>query len=494
MKHILTIICCFAVLSMSAQTDYPFPWNPDADLDGWVSTEDLLQLLTVFGTQFEPDTWETDSISAAVVLEGNHNYFQCQSYCNDIEGNWRMADLDAFGRHFDLASSVSAYFWVNGNDKLNSSDFAYDTYQLYGPTGDMANVSVSNFSQAKKCMCYILANPALEFSLYDECGVLHGPGAIYECGCSERPEGDCDCNGNEIDATGECGGACLVDEDGDGVCDDVDPCIGQLDECNICNGPGAIYECGCTEIPVSNCDCDGNQFDAIGVCGGDCLEDADGDGECDLYPAGPCEYEETLTYHDEQYAIIEIGDQCWFAENLRTSQYSDGSNIITGSFDLWEDNFLVSAVCQPHPTQVSLTGYYYNWVAANYGLLVEGKNVCPVGWHVPTVEDFTQLESYLGSNSGGKLRMVDNGGWKSPNWQATNETGFSSPACGYMRYVSLMYDTSLRTRYLLQVEGGLSWPPSSIPVAHLTYNNSEIQISTISASEEAGHSIRCIKD
>lgn len=144
---------------MSAQTDYPFPWNPDADLDGWVSTEDLLQLLTVFGSQFEPETWETDSISAAVVLDGNHNYFQCQSYCNDIEGNWRMADLDAFGRHFDLASSVSAYFWVNGNDKLNSSDFAYDTYQLYGPTGNMDNVSVNNFSQAKKCMCYIQSSP-----------------------------------------------------------------------------------------------------------------------------------------------------------------------------------------------------------------------------------------------------------------------------------------------------------------------------------------------
>jgi hypothetical protein len=159
MKHLLTIISCFAVLSISAQTDYPFPWNPDADLDGWVSTEDLLLLLTVFGTQFEPDTWETDSISAAVVLDGNHNYFQCQSYCNDIEGNWRMADLDAFGRHFDLASSVSAYFWVNGNDKLNSSDFAYDTYQLYGPTGNMDNVNVNNFSQAKKCMCYIQSSP-----------------------------------------------------------------------------------------------------------------------------------------------------------------------------------------------------------------------------------------------------------------------------------------------------------------------------------------------
>jgi hypothetical protein len=147
------------MLSASAQIDYPFPWNPDADMDGWVSTEDLLQLLTVFGTQFEADAWETDSIGAAVVLEGNHNYFQCQSHCNGIEGHWKMADLDAFGRHFDLANSFSANFWVNGNEKLNSSDFAYETFQLYGPTGDMSPVNVSNFSNAKKCMCYIQSSP-----------------------------------------------------------------------------------------------------------------------------------------------------------------------------------------------------------------------------------------------------------------------------------------------------------------------------------------------
>ena len=158
MKHLLTIISCIAVFSMSAQTDYPFPWNPDADLDGWVSTEDLLLLLTVFGTQFEPDTWETDSISAAVVLDGNHNYFQCQSYCNDIEGNWRMADLDAFGRHFDLASSVSATFWVNSNDKLNSSEFN-DAYQLYGPNGNLYSSTLTNLSSPNKCMCYIQSSP-----------------------------------------------------------------------------------------------------------------------------------------------------------------------------------------------------------------------------------------------------------------------------------------------------------------------------------------------
>ena len=45
--------------------------------------------------------------------------------------------------------------------------------------------------------------------------------------------------------------------------------VGALDECGVCNGPGAIYECGCADIPEGDCDCDGNQLDdAVGVCGG----------------------------------------------------------------------------------------------------------------------------------------------------------------------------------------------------------------------------------
>ena len=41
-----------------------------------------------------------------------------------------------------------------------------------------------------------------------------------------------------IDVLGECGGGCEGDGDGDGICDDVDTCVGELDECGVCNGPG----------------------------------------------------------------------------------------------------------------------------------------------------------------------------------------------------------------------------------------------------------------
>jgi len=115
----------------------------------------------------------------------------------------------------------------------------------------------------------------------DSCGVCNGPGAIYYCGCADIPEGDCDCDGSQLDALEVCGGDCAADADDDGVCDDVDPCVGALDSCGVCNGPGAIYDCGCAGIPEGDCDCDGNQFDAIGICDGDCAADVNEDGICD---------------------------------------------------------------------------------------------------------------------------------------------------------------------------------------------------------------------
>ena len=116
---------------------------------------------------------------------------------------------------------------------------------------------------------------------FDDCGICNGPGEVYDCGCTNIPTGDCDCNGNQLDALGVCGGDCSADLDGDGVCDDVDSCVGTFDACGICNGPGEVYDCGCTDIPVIDCDCNGNQLDALGVCGGACDADIDGDGVCD---------------------------------------------------------------------------------------------------------------------------------------------------------------------------------------------------------------------
>ena len=112
----------------------------------------------------------------------------------------------------------------------------------------------------------------------------------------------CECIGNVLDDCGVGGGDVIEDDDwdcaGKGVfacgCDEPDTygcdntCGSTLenDDCNICDGPGAIYECGCTDIPAGDCDCNGNVLDECGVCGEN--GHSDNCGICDDNPVNDC--------------------------------------------------------------------------------------------------------------------------------------------------------------------------------------------------------------
>ena len=147
-------------------------------------------------------------------------------------------------------------------------------------------------------------------NILDECGV---------CGGNGIPAGDCDCNGNQEDALGVCGGDCAADADMDGICDDVDDCVGSLDACGICNGPGAIYECGCADIPAGDCDCDGGQLDALGVCGGDCAADANGNGVCDDAEVAGCTDDAACNY---DASATEEDGSCDYCSCARANDYT----------------------------------------------------------------------------------------------------------------------------------------------------------------------------
>jgi uncharacterized protein (TIGR02145 family) len=58
---------------------------------------------------------------------------------------------------------------------------------------------------------------------------------LTACNYANDPTEAC----NYIDALGNCGGGCEGDSDNDGICDSEDDCVGVLDECGVCNGPGA---------------------------------------------------------------------------------------------------------------------------------------------------------------------------------------------------------------------------------------------------------------
>jgi hypothetical protein len=89
-------------------------------------------------------------------------------------------------------------------------------------------------------------------NVLDECGVCNGPGAVYECGCSDIPEGECDCNGNILDALSICGGACELDENDNGVCDTLE-IYGCMDSSSCNYNPFANYDSGDCDYTCYGC-------------------------------------------------------------------------------------------------------------------------------------------------------------------------------------------------------------------------------------------------
>ena len=151
------------------------------------------------------------------------------------------------------------------------------------------------------------------------------------------------------------------------------------------------------------------------------------------------------------YNTVLIGSQCWTKENLRVRRYNNGTVIgfdaIGGSGGVsstWQNSTIGLHAIYAHdsvatPSNLTKYGYLYNWYAAK-GINTNGTilandtlNICPVGWHVPTDEEWTTLTNELGGEllSGGMMKSKGTSYWNSPNTGATNESGFSSLPGGY---------------------------------------------------------------
>ena len=97
-------------------------------------------------------------------------------------------------------------------------------------------------------------------------GVCRRPWCHLRLRMSDIPvQGDCDCEGNVVDALGACGGTCAADEDGDGICDDGTLVWERRTNAACATVLVAIYGCGCSDVPVkvASCDCAGNVEDIL---------------------------------------------------------------------------------------------------------------------------------------------------------------------------------------------------------------------------------------
>ena len=143
----------------------------------------------------------------------------------------------------------------------------------------------------------------------------------------------------------------------------------------------------------------------------------------------------TLTDADGNvYTTININNQVWTVENLKTTTYRDGMpilNVIDGNE--WA-SLSSGAYCDYNNdvANVATYGRLYNWYA-----VTDEHNIAPEGWHVASRYEMLALLDYLGGwyPSGGNLKEAGFEHWQSPNTGAVNSTGFTALPGGYRMVV-----------------------------------------------------------
>jgi uncharacterized protein (TIGR02145 family) len=190
------------------------------------------------------------------------------------------------------------------------------------------------------------------------------------------------------------------------------------------------------------------------------------------------------------YNSIIIGTQVWMKENLRTTKYRNG-DIIGSTTPTTLD---ISSQSTPqyqwasgnNESNVAIFGRLYTWYA-----VTDTRNICPVGWHVPTSSSWTILTDFLGGTAvaGGKLKEIGTTYWLSPNTGASNESGFSGLPGGWRNADGGFGNTSGNGYWWSSKEINITSAESRYAGATYTDLNTEN-----STSKKTGISVRCIKD
>ena len=296
-----------------------------------------------------------------------------------------------------------------------------------------------------------------------------------------------------LDVLGACGGGCEGDGDGDGICDDEDDCVGVVDECGVCNGPGptevvieditilydSVYLPQLEEWYVY-------EFGADTTFGYTCAPLVE---DCGI-----------VSYQGYNYATVQIGEQCWFAENLRSENYENGDVIPAGlSNSEWGNTSSGAvAVYNEDASLLETYGRLYNFWA-----VYDGRGLCPSGWHVPTDGEWMTLEMALGmseseANANG-FRGTDQGtqmktdyGWDSFGGNGTNSSGFSGLPGGFRHYYGTFLFAGGNTGWWSSSPNGFG---SNNPGAwYRQLSNGYEDVGRHNQNLNHGHSVRCVRD
>ena len=201
-----------------------------------------------------------------------------------------------------------------------------------------------------------------------------------------------------------------------------------------------------------------------------------------------------MDFDGNVYPTVKIGSQCWLKENLKSTKYNDGTAITNVTDNTEWSNLTTEAYCwydNDSATYSDTYGALYNWYA------VETEKLCPSGWHVPTDEEWKELEMYLGmsqidadatgwrgTDEGGKLKETEIIHWNSPNQGATNESGFTALPGGHRHHNDGLFSCLNLNGYF--------WTSTNLWTRYLGYDQAGSNRG--SSYNVNGFSIRCLKN
>lgn len=199
------------------------------------------------------------------------------------------------------------------------------------------------------------------------------------------------------------------------------------------------------------------------------------------------------------YKTVVIGNQEWFAEDLRTTKYNDGTSIPTGhSNEEWAALTTGAYTIYPYAEIDGLNsdaevlkayGALYNYYA-----VVSTSNLCPTGWHVPTDAEWTTLTDYIGVGAGIKLKSTriytEHPRWNyyDSSTSGTDEYGFSANPGGNRYADGSFFDLGYYAIWWSTTESDTenAWE------REINYGGTIVN--GYALSKNSGFSIRCLKD
>jgi len=190
-----------------------------------------------------------------------------------------------------------------------------------------------------------------------------------------------------------------------------------------------------------------------------------------------------------EYDTVVIGTQVWLAEDLKTTKYNNGVSIpLVTDNTQWASLSSSAAFCWYDNNQNYKENYgaLYNWWAAKVSFL------CPVGYHVPTKDEWQTLIDYLGGKeiAGEKLKATGTQFWIYNNSQTTNESGFTAMPGGMRSNDDGTFSSMRSYGYWWSSSQGITGEYGS----RLIMYNSLGSTNLTSWFKKSGYSVRCLKD